>query len=213
MHRCSYEYVGGLCSADVAGADGSHRREGVVRLTDEELYEQSRRGDAQAQAQLYDRFAPRVAAIARHACRDREMAAEVVQDVFVRVWTTEAFAANRGAFAHWICVVAKRMAIDHLRRARSTPTLALLEHLQEDATDAGERAFVSRLLRSDLERALLALRVEERQIIELAYFDGHTLTQVAELLQIPVGTVKTRLHAALRRMRATMAEWQTEVGG
>ncbi|MCY0870391.1 MAG: sigma-70 family RNA polymerase sigma factor [Firmicutes bacterium] len=182
-------------------------------MTDDELYAQSRRKDTEAQALLYDRFAARVAAIARTVCRDREMVAEVVQDVFVRVWTTEAFDASRGAFDHWICVVAKRIAIDHLRRARSAPPLALMEHLQEDASADGARAFSSRMLRADLERAMLALRAEEREIIELAYFHGHTLTQVAEQLQLPVGTVKTRLHAALRRMRTTMADWQMEVGG
>jgi len=185
-------------------------------LSDAELYQQIRLGDGQALAQVYDRYVSKVYAIARRLTTDREMIEEIVQDVFTRVWTTQGYDPAVGEFSHWLGVVAKRIAIDHLRKQnrmqKSGVALAIEDQPIPDPKSSEGEA-LSRLMRADLRKALSGLRPEERLIMELAYFQGYTLSEVASTLEMPLGTVKTRLHAGLVRLRTSLADWQMEVHG
>jgi RNA polymerase sigma-70 factor (ECF subfamily) len=181
-------------------------------LSDEQLLALIAEGDGQALEELYSRYARKVYAIARHLLADRKTCEEVVQDVFTRVWTTRSFDPNQGLVDHWICVVARRVAIDYLRKMRHTVVamdIAAVEAILPDTST--KREMDSRLLKADFVVSMATLRREERIIIELAYFKGYTLAEVASILGIPEGTVKTRLHRALHTMRANFDITTVEV--
>lgn len=175
-------------------------------MSDEELYVLVKGGDSAALNQLYDRYSARVTAIVRHKTGDRQLIEEVVQDVFMRIWTTQAFDPTRGVFGHWICIVARNATIDRLRKQPAEPELEVPETLSDNKS-----AYDQRMLRDDLVESLSRLRNEERQVLECAYFEGLTLTEIAERLDVPLGTIKSRLHAGLKHMRSTMSDWQEEV--
>ncbi|MDI9261199.1 RNA polymerase sigma factor [Alicyclobacillus sendaiensis] len=171
---------------------------------DEDLMERIAAGDADALRELYERHAPRVAAIARHLCRDPEMVKDVVQDVFLRVWRTRSYNAALGPVSHWMAVVTRHIAVDHLRKAKGhAPPL----HLDVDLHGALDARAESALVRADLARALRHLRPEEREVLVLAYAHHLTLREIAERLGLPLGTVKTRLHRGLRGLRRQLSDY------
>lgn len=190
-------------------------------MLDEELWSLMKRGDPNALEALYDRHAPAVLAMARRLARDPLLAEEIVQDVFTRLWTTTSFDPGLGRFDHWMATVARRVAIDHLRRAQKRSDVpdserVYAEHgadVHEPRRDPVGAELEGHALRGDLEAALRTLRREETVIIELAYFEGFTLSEIAERLGVPLGTVETRLHHALRSLRLAMADWRTGVQG
>lgn len=185
-------------------------------MTDEELYEGVLRGDGQALSLLYDRYARKVYGIARRLTSDSQMIEEIVQDVFTRVWTTQGYKSALGAFDHWLSVVARRIAIDHLRkhmRGQKAGAPLDIEELDLRSASGAEQEAEGRLMRGELRAAMSGLRAEERLVLELAYFQGYTLSEVATALGMPLGTVKTRLHAGLSRLRTRMADWKLEVHG
>ncbi|MCY0875684.1 MAG: sigma-70 family RNA polymerase sigma factor [Firmicutes bacterium] len=185
-------------------------------MTDEELYEGVLRGDGQALSLLYDRYASKVFAIGRRLTSDRQLLEEIVQDVFTRVWTTQGYKPALGAFDHWLSVVARRIAIDHLRkhlRSHKSGVPLDITLLDLPASEGVEKEVQGRLVRGELRTAMSSLRPEERLVLELAYFHGYTLSEVATVLDLPLGTVKTRLHAGLLRLRTRMTDWKLEVLG
>ncbi|MCL6488201.1 MAG: sigma-70 family RNA polymerase sigma factor [Alicyclobacillus mali] len=173
-------------------------------VSDEELMMRVAAGDADALQELYQRHAPRVTAIARNMIRDSDAVKDVVQDVFLRVWRTRSYNPALGPVAHWLAVVTRHIAVDHLRRAKPHKQVLQLEVDPRAPSDAPSDAA---LLRADLARALRAIRAEERDVVVLAYVHGMTLREIAERLQIPLGTVKTRLHRGLRGLRQQLAEY------
>ena len=179
-------------------------------MSDEKLFARVKRGDGQALSELYDRHARRVHAIARHLIQDAATVEEVIQDVFTRIWTTQAFDPAMGRFDHWICIVTRRVALDHLRRMRRQSRHVPYEHVDAardiDVRAAEEELLDNILLRRDLAESMSDLRREDRTVIELAYFQGYTLSEVAQGLGIPIGTVKTRLHRALRSLKSNLAD-------
>lgn len=180
-------------------------------LSDEELFVRVKQGDGEALSLLYDRYAMKVARIAHKWIRDQQGVEEVVQDVFTRIWTTQAFTPDKGRFEHWISVVARRITIDYIRKLGRRPDSPNSDWLE--GTGDGNRfdTYVQRnWLRQDLSQSMRMLRNEERLVVELAYFKGYTLSEIAGLLNIPLGTVKTRLHHALKALKKTMADWSVE---
>jgi len=161
-------------------------------------------GDADALQELYQRHAPRVTAIARKMIRDPDTVKDVVQDVFLRVWRTRSYNPALGPAAHWLAVVTRHIAVDHLRRAKPRERFLQLDVEPRAPSDASDD---STLLRADLARAMRGIRPEEREVLTLAYVQGLTLREIAERLQIPLGTVKTRLHRGLRGLRQQLAEY------
>lgn len=181
-------------------------------FAEEELLKKISNGDGQALAVLYDQYGKRVYAIARHLVGDERTCEEIVQDVFTRVWTTRTFRPQLGRFEHWIYVVTRRIAIDTLRRlnhSRGT-VLTAPEHMVL-ADQSAVREMDARLLKADLVMAMATLRREERVVIEMAYFQGYTIAQTAEALGWPLGTVKTRLHHALRLLKVILDTTTAEV--
>lgn len=187
-------------------------------MSDEELYRQMVAGDGQALALLYDRYASRVWAVALRLTADRTVCEEIVQDVFTRVWTSRGYNPDLGLFEHWLMVVARRLAIDHVRKQNRRTVHFVSSNDNNAATRSDDLTqiplhvdFDEPFLQQDLQRVMMELRLEERQILKLVYLQGHTLSEVAQILSIPLGTVKTRLHKALRQMRVGMDAWRSEV--
>ena len=161
-------------------------------------------GDEKAFARLYDLVAPRVYGLIRRVLRDPAQAEEVAQEVLVEVWRTAArFDSARGSATAWICTIAHRRAVDRVRSEQAAADrLAFVGRAQVDIPyDAVADEVSGRLERQQVRRCLHDLTELQRQAVTLAYYQGHTYPQVAELLGAPLPTVKTRMRDGLIRLR------------
>jgi RNA polymerase sigma-70 factor (ECF subfamily) len=178
----------------------------------ERLIERAGRGDRSALVALYDRFAPSLLALAMRILRSKSEAEDVVQDAFVRAWReAPSFDRNRGSAAAWLATLARNRAIDVLR-ARARQSRHSDEHRHAAELELGDRARSPELDASVSERAVAvraaieALSPEQREALELAYFAGLSHSEISAALGHPLGTVKTRLLSAARRLRDALAE-------
>lgn len=164
-----------------------------------------------ALAEAYRRHGGAVYALARRVVRDPGVAEEVTQEVFVRLWTApDRFDPDRGSLRSWLLSQTHGRSIDRLR-ADSSRRLREERHAQRTA-DAGydvEREAWDLAVADRLKDVMADLPDGERQAIELAYFDGYTYREVARLLDTPEGTIKSRIRAGLKRMRAGLIDVET----
>jgi RNA polymerase sigma-70 factor (ECF subfamily) len=199
--------------------------------SDEDLLDAMIGGSSDAVAMLYDRHAALVYRAALRVTTDHAIAAEVVQETFLSLWNrAELFDRSRGALVAWLTTIARNRAIDQLRSARRHDRAVPFSTLGEDhdgpddrpiaewAISAGaligsadpertpEAAVAERERRDCLERAIATLGSPERAVIQLAYGGGLTQTEIAERLEWPLGTVKTRTRRALQHLRARLAD-------
>jgi RNA polymerase sigma factor (sigma-70 family) len=168
--------------------------------------------DERAAGVLYDRFSSRVFGLGMVMLGNRQAAQDLVQDTFVKLWRTAArFDPERGRLETWVLLTARSLAIDILRRrvleARSLQELG--PPPVHDPSPGPDDLAADADMAARARRAMTTLSPEQRSALELAYFGGRTTAEVAALEGIPQGTVKTRIHAALLRLRAEMAK---EVG-
>ena len=162
-------------------------------------------GDRDAFARFYDRYAPLVFGLVLRIVRHRADAADVLQDVFWEVWRgAAAYDPARGTPEAWIVMRSRARAIDRVRavRRRGETFVAPVDEAVAAAPadprdDAAERAEERELVAT----ALALLPPAQREVIELAYYAGLTQTEIAERLEQPLGTVKTRIRMALARLR------------
>jgi RNA polymerase sigma-70 factor (ECF subfamily) len=175
------------------------------------LLRQSARGDEQAFAALYDATSARVHGLVLRVIRDPAQAEEVTQEVFLQVWRTASrFDEQRGSALSWLMTLAHRRAVDRVRAAEAVSRQDTSYHqnthvVAHDSTaEAAEQSMEARRVRS----ALAELTEVQRQALELAYFGGYTHTEVATMLDLPVGTAKTRIRDGLIRMRDAMGVGQ-----
>lgn len=171
-------------------------------------------GDEDALGRLYDRHARLVFTTARRMVIDRQVAEEVVQDVYVKVWRHAGrFDPRKGEFVNWLLTVTQRTALDRLRRRRLP--LAADEEFDwaGEALGAIEDAApgpLDQALRSadaaTIQQAMKHLSEAHRQTVVLAYFHGLTREEIGERMRVPVGTVKSRLKYALDRLRSVLVE-------
>jgi len=172
---------------------------------DAELAERLKRREPQAMADLYDRYGRLAYSLILRIVRDPEMAEDLVQETFIRVWSrAQAFDSERGALGPWLLAVARNRAIDYLRSvdgrmARSSYELVEMENPALFAN------LENRVLMADLaariRTAMSTLNGNHRRVIEMAYFDGLSQTEIAEKLGQPLGTVKTWARTALKNLR------------
>jgi RNA polymerase sigma-70 factor, ECF subfamily len=162
------------------------------------------RGDEQAFAELYDRVAAAVFGLVSKVVRDPAQSEEVTQEVFVELWRTASrFDPERGAARSWIMTCAHRRAVDRVRsaeRAARREDLAGRRDQGRPYDEVVERVEAS-LEREHVRRGLDALTELQREAVVLAYYGGYTHREIAELLGVPSGTVKTRLRDGLIRLR------------
>ena len=182
-----------------------YRETGVLNLPqpsvedDLSLLALVRKGDEQAMAALFDRYSKVVYSVALRVLRDPAAAEDVLQEVFMQVWRNPgSFTSTRGSLGGWLAVVARNRAIDTLRRRRPTDSV-------DDVVLASSTNIASEVERSSLmERArgvIVTLPAEQRKTLEMAFFDGLTHSEIAELTGDPLGTVKTRIRSALLTLR------------
>jgi len=173
--------------------------------SDPDLAERLKRREPQAMADLYDRYGRQAYALIVRIVRDQEMAADLVQETFIRVWSrAQAFDSRRGALGAWLLAVARNRAIDYLRSvdgrmARSSYELVEMENPAlfanlENQVIAADQA-------SRIRGAMSKLSASQRSVIELAYFEGLSQTEIAEKLGQPLGTIKTWARTALKNLR------------
>lgn len=179
---------------------------------DQRLLEQIRAGNREAFVDLYDRFNRLVYTFALRTCQDADKAEEVTQDTFVRVWTTQsAFDGQRSSLSTWLLTIARRICIDKWRRQhRQTSPLNMFDIQKPMVAEDPAQLTEHRWFRQAVVQSFTVLSAEERQVIELAYFEGLTLSEVAQRMDRPIGTVKTRLHHGLSQLRGQLQLWKGE---
>ncbi len=166
-------------------------------------------GDRPAVAKLYDRHGSAVYGIAVSLLHDPALAQDVSQEAFVRLWTrAHTFDAQRGTPLGWLLSVTRNLALDELRRQRRA--LERAARMASDAAVLGEGQ-MDLLLHQQWEsqrvnNAVKQLSSVQRETVEMVYFQGLTLLEVAERLHVALGTVKSRLHSALVSLRAALAD-------
>lgn len=165
-------------------------------------------GDRNAFSQLYDRMQPRVLGLSMRILRDMGHAEEVTQEVFLEVWQLAAhFDADKGSAVGWILRKAHSRSID---RVRSSQTRRVRDHRvglrdlvepQHDMLD-----FVALKINSEkVGKALGTLPAAQREAVSLAHLGGYSHSEVSAILQVPIGTVKTRIRAGIDRLRVELA--------
>ncbi|WP_313410094.1 ECF RNA polymerase sigma factor SigK [Aeromicrobium sp.] len=165
------------------------------------------RGDEAAFAALYDQTSARIHGLVRRIVRDRAQSEEVTQEVFLEVWRQAArFDPARGSALSWLMTIAHRRAVDRVRSAEAA-TARDTQHVQRNVTvahDSTSELVEARLDAQRVRRGLATLTETQREAIDLAYFRGCTHTEVAAMLDVPVGTAKSRIRDGLIRLRDTM---------
>jgi RNA polymerase sigma-70 factor, ECF subfamily len=170
----------------------------------EHLLGQVALGDQQAFAALYDRIAPTVFGLVRRVVRDPAQSEEVTQEVLVELWrTAPRFDPERGSVSSWVAAMAHRRAVDRVRsaqRAAERDDTAARRDQRRPFDEVAEQVEL-RLDQEQVRRGLAQLTRLQQEAIRLAYYGGYTYREVAELLGVPLGTVKTRLRDGLIRLR------------
>ncbi|HKC13466.1 MAG TPA: sigma-70 family RNA polymerase sigma factor [Vicinamibacteria bacterium] len=170
----------------------------------EKILRQLAGGEGHALGELYDRYANTVKGLAMRILRDRCDAEEVVQDVFVQVWSQAGrFDPLRGTPLAWLCAIARTRAIDRLRRrvARreqgGDPHAAIMGISERPRSENGIA----------VRKALDGIPPDQRRALELAYYDGLTHSEIARRVGAPLGTIKTRIRTGLTRLRGALGSF------
>lgn len=168
------------------------------------LLRRTARGDQAAFAELFDLVAGPVYGLIRRVLRDPAQSEEVAQEVMLEVWRlAPRFDAKRGGAQSWIMTIAHRRAVDRVRSeqsARARDDRAAVAGRERPADVVAEEV-ESRMEHARVRTAMAALTDLQREAVELAYYGGHSYREVAELLDAPLGTVKTRMRDGLIRLR------------
>jgi RNA polymerase sigma-70 factor (ECF subfamily) len=168
----------------------------------DELMRRVARGDETAFAGLYDQIAPRVYGLVLRVVRDPSIAEEVAQEAMLEAWRTAArFDPARGSAVSWLLTIAHRRAVDRVRSEQAGAARMRKVATVETPYDEVVEQATTRIERQQVRRCLGGLTELQREAILLAYFNGHTYREVADLLETPLPTVKTRMRDGLIRLR------------
>jgi RNA polymerase sigma-70 factor (ECF subfamily) len=174
-----------------------------ANVDDKELLSKVANGDERAFVTLYDRHASRIYTLILRMTNDQMLAEEVLQETFLRIWSrARQYNPERGSPLIWLLAVARHTALERLRFESHRPVLSdevdtssVLETIPEPETTSEEARWRSLYL------AVQSLPKEQRNVIELAYYHGLSQSEIAEMLELPLGTVKTRLRAGMIQLR------------
>jgi RNA polymerase sigma-70 factor (ECF subfamily) len=177
-------------------------------LADEDLMQLVRRGEAAAFEAVYERHSSAAFSLAYRMCGTRAVAEDVVQEAFLSMWRSGArYDRARGSVRTWLLGIVHNRAIDSLRRSVVHDRRRASDEGIEERFEATERTEVevARLDEAaEIREALQTLPAEQCKVIELAYYGGFTQTEIATMLDTPIGTVKGRMRLGLEKMRAQL---------
>lgn len=180
--------------------------------SDAELVQRLGQADGAALSQLYRRFGRPCYSLARRICADEGLAEDVVQEVFLTLWRDPTrFDPSRGGFATWLLTLIHHKAVDAVRREstirrRMVAAPEAGEDWSPTPVPGADQAAMARVAAGQVRAALHRLPVEQRQVLALAYFGGHTQREIAVLIGVPLGTVKSRMFTAVQRLRTLLAD-------
>jgi RNA polymerase sigma-70 factor (ECF subfamily) len=173
-------------------------------LSIESLLRDVAEGDRAAFAEVYDRISSRVLGLVIRVLRDRAQSEEVTQEVFLEIWQQAAkFDANRGSGMAWVLTMAHRRAIDRIRASQKSHERDLrigIRDMERDFDSVSESVEI-RIENERVKAAMSRLTPLQREAVILAYYGGYTHSEMAQILGIPLGTVKTRLRDGMIRLR------------
>ena len=181
---------------------GSLGSPGAPFKEDADLLSRLQTGDESAMAVLYDRYSKIVYSVALRVLRDPSAAEDILQEIFMQIWRNPgSFIASRGSLAGWLAVVSRNRSIDALRRKRPTDSVDdVVLTSPGNLADEAERNVMMERTR----KILHTLPTEQRKTLEMAFFDGLTHSEIAEMTGDPLGTVKTRIRSALLGIRKAL---------
>jgi len=178
------------------------RRPAAEPDPDVELVKAVAGGDRVALAALYDRYSPIMFALALRIVRERREAEDLLHDVFLEVWrTAKDYDPERGRVRTWLTIRMRSRALDLQKSARVSRNVgddSVIDRVASDSDIADSPD------RSRVRKALAGLPVEQRQVLELGYFEGLSCSEIAERIGTPIGTVKSRVAAALGKLRQSL---------
>jgi RNA polymerase sigma factor (sigma-70 family) len=180
--------------------------------SDAELVRRLKDADGAALSELYQRFGRPCYSLARRICADEGLAEDVVQEVFLTLWRDPSrFDPARGGFATWLLTLIHHKAVDAVRREstirrRMVAAPEAGEDWSPTPAPGADQAAIARVAASQVRAALHDLPFEQRQVLALAYFGGHTQREIAVLTGVPLGTVKSRMFTAVQRLRSLLSD-------
>ncbi len=181
----------------------------MAGLSDEELIEQLQKRGSDALGILYDRYGQLVYSVFLRAARDSAMAEDLVQELFLRVWNrAQSFDSKKGSLGVWILSIARNMAIDHVRSAgaRFSAKLRPIEEAEHKPINSALGARPESAIDDvrTVRAAFSYLNQNQKQALELAYYEGLSQSEIATKLSEPLGTVKSWMRSGLLRMREAL---------
>ncbi|MDD7936966.1 sigma-70 family RNA polymerase sigma factor [Actinomycetospora lutea] len=180
-------------------------------MTDATLVERISERSAEALAQLYDRFGRPAYSLARRICVDESLAEDVVQEAFLVVWRDPGrFDPARGTVASWFLTLVHHRAVDAVRREatrrkRTAPPSPDGDDWNIPPGPGADQAALGAVVAGKVRDALAELPADQREALALAYFGGYTQREVASLVGVPLGTVKSRMFSGTQKLRAILA--------
>jgi RNA polymerase sigma-70 factor (ECF subfamily) len=184
--------------------------EDIRNLADEEVMQLVQQGDPRAFELLYDRHGGAAFSLAYRMVGDRVTAEDISQEAFLSIWRSRLrYQAERGSVRTWVLGVVHHRTIDALRRNLVHDRRRASAEGIEERQEAPERTDVEVARREEARQvrsAIDALPEDQSQVIELAYFGGFTHSQIAEMLEMPIGTVKGRMRLGLEKLRRQLSE-------
>ena len=190
----------------------AHPSERLEKLADEDLMELVAGNEPDAFEVILERHANAAFSLAYRMCGTRPVAEDVVQESFLALWRNGArYDRTRGSVRTWTLGIVHNRAVDALRRSGVHERRRASDEGIEETLEASERTdsqAIGNAAAQEIRGALGALPLEQRRVIELAYFGGFTHTEIASMLDTPVGTVKGRMRLGLEKLRSHLGGWE-----
>jgi RNA polymerase sigma-70 factor (ECF subfamily) len=174
----------------------------TIKYSEEELVLRLQNRDQQAFSYLYDNYAAALNGIIYRMVEDRELAEDILQEAFVKIWNNfSSYDTGKGRLFTWMLNIARNLTIDTLRSKgyKKQAKISSDENSVGNLSDDGKIA--ERFDAMGIRKHLASLKPEQRSIIDLAYFNGYTQEEISKEMGIPLGTVKTRMRAAIIELR------------
>lgn len=179
----------------------------MQKLSDAELMLLIKVKHRPALEELYDRYIKLVYSFVIKSTKDQDKTKVIVQAVFTRVWTSETgYDPEKGLFVNWLLTITRNITIDHHRREKKDSPLVSIDQEQLEqipGSQANNPAEIlsRKLVREQIQKAYQYLSKNQIELIQWLYWEGYTLSEIAEMKKEPIGTIKSRLHQTLKVLR------------